>query len=50
MDSIVVKAVDSSGLGGASELKIESEPTGEHPHGPGCGRPFRFKPVQVLPS
>ena len=48
--SIVVKAVDSSGIGGARELKIESESTGEHPYGPSCGGPFRFKPVQVPPS
>lgn len=50
VSSVVVKAVDSSGIGSARELKIESESTGEHPYGPGCGGPFRFKPVQVPPS
>ncbi|WP_432394770.1 hypothetical protein ACRQ5B_13785 [Pseudarthrobacter sp. L19] len=50
VSSIAVKAVDSSGVGGARELRIESESTGEHPYGPSCGGPFRFKPVQVPPS
>lgn len=48
--SIVVRAVNSNGVGGAKELKIESESTGEHPYGPSCGGPFRFKPVQVPSS
>lgn len=48
--SIVVRAVDSSGVAGTRELKIESESTGEHPYGPTCGGPFRFTSVRVPPS
>lgn len=45
--SVYVDAVDSSGARGARALPIETEPTGEHPDGPDCGGPFRFKPVTV---
>jgi hypothetical protein len=45
--SVYVDAVDSSGARVAGELPIETEPTGEHPDGPECGGPFRFKPVKV---
>ncbi|GAB3564467.1 hypothetical protein GCM10027405_20610 [Arthrobacter alkaliphilus] len=45
--SVSVAAVDSSGVRMAHVLPIETEPTGEHPDGPGCGGPVRFKPVQV---
>jgi hypothetical protein len=45
--SIFVEAVATSGGRIAGNLPIETESTGEHPYGPGCGGPFRFKPVQV---
>ena len=45
--SVLVTAVDPSGTRIARLLPIETESTGEHPDGPGCGGPFRFKPVQV---
>lgn len=45
--SIFVEAVATSGGRIASDLPIETESTGEHPFGPECGGPFRFKPVQV---
>lgn len=45
--SVFVDAVDSLGVRVARALSIATEPTGEHPDGPGCGGPMRFKPVQV---
>lgn len=45
--SVFVDAVDSSGVRVARVLPLETEPTGEHPDGPECGGPVRFKPVQV---
>jgi hypothetical protein len=45
--SIYVEAIASSGARIARVLQIETESTGEHPFGPDCGGPFRFKPVQV---
>jgi hypothetical protein len=45
--SVFVEAADSSGVRVARVLPIETEPTGEHPDGPECGGPVRFKPVQV---
>lgn len=45
--SVFVDAVDSSGVRSARVLPIETESTGEHPYGPECGGPVRFKPVQV---
>lgn len=45
--SVYVDAVDSSGVRVARVLPIETEPTGEHPDGPDCGGPVRFRPVQV---
>lgn len=48
--SIFVDTVNSSGVHVARVLPIEIEPTGEHPDGPECGGPVRFKPVQVPPS
>jgi len=45
--SVFVDAVDSSGLRIARVLPVETETTGEHPYGPECGGPWRFKPVQV---
>jgi hypothetical protein len=45
--SIYVEAVGASGARMARALPIETEPTGEHPDGPECGGPFRFKPVPV---
>lgn len=45
--SIYVEAVASSGARTVRVLQIETESTGEHPFGPDCGGPFRFKPVQV---
>ncbi len=45
--SVHVDVLDSSGARLARELPIEMEPTGEHPDGPECGGPFRFKPVKV---
>ncbi|GAA3318123.1 hypothetical protein [Arthrobacter ramosus] len=45
--SVIVDAVDSSGVRAARVLPLETEPTGEHPDGPECGGPVRFKPVQV---
>jgi hypothetical protein len=45
--SVSVDVVDSSGARVARVLPIETEPTGEHPYGPECGGPVRFKPVQV---
>lgn len=46
--SIYVEAVAPTGARTTSTLPIETEPTGEHPHGPQCGGPFKFKPVHVL--
>lgn len=48
--AVFVDAVDSSGVRVARVLPIETEPTGEHPDGPECGGPMRFRPVQVPPS
>lgn len=45
--SIYVEAVATSGARIDRDLPIETESTGEHPFGPDCGGPFRFKPVQV---
>lgn len=45
--SVFVDAVDSSGVRVARVLSIETLPSGEHPDGPECGGPVRFKPVQV---
>jgi hypothetical protein len=45
--SIYVEAVATSGARVARILQIETESTGEHPFGPDCGGPFRFKPVRV---
>jgi hypothetical protein len=45
--SISVEAADISGARISRVLEIETESTGEHPYGPACGGPFRFKPVQV---
>ena len=45
--SIYVEATDLSGHRLSRYLPIETESTGEHPFGPGCGGPFRFKPVYV---
>ena len=45
--SVLVDAVDSSGVRAVRVLPIETEPTGEHPDGPECGGPVRFKPVQM---
>ncbi|MCX2746878.1 hypothetical protein OOZ51_03500 [Arthrobacter sp. MI7-26] len=50
VSSVFVDAMDSAGVRVARVLAIETEPTGERPDGPECGGPFRFKPVQVLPS
>lgn len=44
---VFVDGADSSGVHAARVLPIETEPTGEHPDGPKCGGPVRFKPVQV---
>lgn len=46
--SIRVEAVAISGGRIARDLPIETESTGEHPFGPECGGPFRFKPVLVV--
>jgi len=47
VSSIHVEA--TSALGGRTvlNLPVETESTGEHPFGVGCGGPFRFKPVPV---
>lgn len=45
--SIHVEATAAVGVRTAAELPVETESTGEHPFGVGCGGPFRFKPVQV---
>lgn len=45
--SIYVEAVGPSGVRLARALPIETESTGEHPFGPDCGGPVRFKPVPV---
>ncbi|MBT2532989.1 hypothetical protein J7E83_12835 [Arthrobacter sp. ISL-48] len=45
--SVYVEVVTASGASIARVLPIETESTGEHPFGPGCGGPFRFKPVLV---
>ena len=45
--SIQVEATAAIGGRTAAELPVETESTGEHPFGVGCGGPFRFKPVQV---
>jgi hypothetical protein len=45
--SIYLAAVDPSGARIARALPIETASTGEHPSGPECGGPLRFKPVQV---
>lgn len=46
--SIHVEATDALGDRTAADLPVETESTGEHPFGVGCGGPFRFKPVQVV--
>lgn len=46
--SIYVEAVAATGARIARILPIETESTGEHPYGPHCGGPFKFKPVPVL--
>lgn len=48
--SVFVDVMDSSDVRVARVLAIETEPTGQHPDGPECGGPFRFKPVQVPPG
>lgn len=48
--SVFVEAADFSGTRVARALPIETEPTGEHPFGPECGGPVRFKPVHVPAS
>jgi hypothetical protein len=45
--SVSVNAVNTSGARLDRSLPIETESTGEHPDGPECGGPFRFKPVKV---
>ena len=45
--SIQVEATAAIGGRTAVEVPVETESTGEHPFGVGCGGPFRFKPVQV---
>ncbi|MDP9887715.1 hypothetical protein J2X98_001293 [Pseudarthrobacter enclensis] len=45
--SVLVDAADSSGVHVVRVRPVETEPTGEHPDGPECGGPVRFKPVQV---
>lgn len=45
--SIHVEATAAVGGRTAAELPVETESTGEHPFGVGCGGPFRFKPVHV---
>ncbi|WP_142044035.1 hypothetical protein [Arthrobacter sp. SLBN-100] len=45
--SIHVEALATAGDHIARTLPIETESTGEHPFGTGCGGPFKFKPVQV---
>jgi len=45
--SVYVDVVDAFRARVARALPIETESTGEHPDGPVCGGPFRFKPVHV---
>lgn len=45
--SVYVEVVAPSGARVARTLPIETESTGQHPYGPHCGGPVRFKPVQV---
>lgn len=45
--SASVDAMGASGARVARTLAIETESTGEHPDGPQCGGPFRFRPVTV---
>lgn len=45
--SIHVEATAALGGQTAVELPVETESTGEHPFGVGCGGPFRFKDVQI---
>jgi hypothetical protein len=45
--AIYVEAMTTSGARIARVLPIETESTGEHPYGPECGGPSRFKPVLV---
>lgn len=45
--SIHVEALTIAGDHMDRTLPIETELTGEEPFGPGCGGPFKFKPVQV---
>lgn len=45
--SVYVEALGASGARNARSLPIITESTGEHPDGPQCGGPFRFKPVKV---
>jgi hypothetical protein len=44
---IHVEATDTAGHRIAGDLPIETESTGEHPFGPECGGPFRFRPVHA---
>jgi hypothetical protein len=46
--SIHVEATAALGGRTAVDLPVETESTGEHPFGVGCGGPFRFKPVPVI--
>lgn len=46
--SIHVEATAAIGGRTAVDLPVETESTGEHPFGVGCGGPFRFKPVPVI--
>lgn len=45
--SIYVEAAATSGARITRILQIETEPTGEYPHGPDGGGPITFKPVPV---
>lgn len=46
--SIHVEATAALGGRAAGDLPVETESTGEHPYGVGCGGPFRFKPAPVI--
>lgn len=46
--SIHVEATAALGGRTVVNLPVETESTGEHPTGVGCGGPFRFKPVPVI--
>lgn len=48
VSSIHVEATAALGVRTTVDLPVETESTGEHPFGVGCGGPFRFKPVPVI--